>query len=119
MHKETPYTYSAKFSRRIIFAVFAYWPQTAKIKLAKCFVVYACIQKRASLVREVYFHEMVSMPKPRKLCASKIWRYKLTVDWYVGHRSWELYTTESKGRNKIVDSSYGDAKSSNPRSSLQ
>ena len=36
--------YSAKFSRHIIFAVFADWPQTAKLKLAKCFVVYACIR---------------------------------------------------------------------------
>ena len=33
-----------KFSRSIIFAVFADWLQTAKIKLAKCFVVYACIR---------------------------------------------------------------------------
>ena len=41
-HTHMPY--SAKFSRRIIFVVFADWPQTAKIKLANCFVVYACIQ---------------------------------------------------------------------------
>ena len=34
--------YSAKFSRCIIFAFFADWPQTAKIKLAKCFTLYVC-----------------------------------------------------------------------------
>ena len=37
--------YSTKFSRHIIFAVFADWPQTVKIKLMECFVIYACIRR--------------------------------------------------------------------------
>ena len=67
----TEIPYSTKFSRRIIFAVFANWPQTVNIKLTKCFAVYACIRS----IREIYFREMLRMTKSRKLCASKIWRY--------------------------------------------
>ena len=37
-------SYSAKFSRRIIFAVFADWSPTVKIKQAKCFFLYVCIR---------------------------------------------------------------------------
>ena len=80
------YLYSTKSSRHIIFAVFADWPQTAKIKLAKCFVVYACIYE-ASLVREMF-----SMTKPQKLCGSKIWRY--TVVRHTGC-GWNTVTAHS------------------------
>ena len=46
--------YSAKFSRFIIFMVLIRdWPQIAQIKLAKCFVVYACIQIKASLICKI------------------------------------------------------------------
>ena len=54
--------YSAKFSRRIIFAD---WPQTAKIKLAKCFVVYAWIRSilgpRNLFLRNVQYDKIANI----------------------------------------------------------
>ena len=46
--------YSAKFSRRIIFAVFADWSRTAKIKLANFFNTSSA--QRRSLDSELYRH---------------------------------------------------------------
>ena len=52
--------YSAKFSRHIISAVFTDWPQTPKIKLAECFVLYVCIYTKHPLVHRIYFRKMFS-----------------------------------------------------------
>ena len=48
--------YSTKFSRRIIFVVFADWSWTAKIKLANLLVASA---QRLSLDNELYRHSNV------------------------------------------------------------
>ena len=49
--------YSAKFSRRIIFAVFADSSRTAKIKLLETFRLMVRRGKREFLIREIYFRE--------------------------------------------------------------
>ena len=66
--------YSAKFSRRIIFAFFADWSGTTKIRRREKGVSKS-VANRISLIREIRFCEMLQITRSAKWCASKIWRY--------------------------------------------
>ena len=71
-------SYNTKFSSRIIFAFFADWHQTSKIKLRKIleYRIDAMLTFLArSLIRENCFHKNFENPNLQKLCASKIWLY--------------------------------------------
>ena len=68
-------SYSAKFSRRIIFAVFADWPQIAKIKFHRIRVY----TKHPWSTKFTF----VSMTKPQKLCVSEIWRYTIYITYII------------------------------------
>ena len=67
--------YSAKFSRRIILAFFADWHRTAKIKFREILECRIKLMLAESLIHENCFCEIFENDNPRKLSASKIWRY--------------------------------------------
>ena len=79
--------YSAKFSRRIIFAFFADWSGTAKFMLREFFFL-SVKHNRISSKRENCFRESFQLRDPRKLCASKIWRYTVLI---VFLQKWCMY----------------------------
>ena len=75
-------TYSGKFSRRIIFAVFADWIQPRKFKVREILeylIGAALLYIAESVVRENSFREIFENTNPRKLCASIIWRYNYGI----------------------------------------
>ena len=65
--------YSAKFSRHIMFAVFAVGIEPRKLSSTK--FKNTVLMLTESLIRENCFREISENANPRKFCDSKIWRY--------------------------------------------
>ena len=67
--------YSAKFSRRIMFACFAVGIEPRKLSSAKFKNTVLMLTESLNPVN--YFRKISENANPRKLCASKIWRNNL------------------------------------------
>ena len=71
--------YSAKFSRRIIFAFFADWSGTAKIRRREMRLTVKGVANKFPSSAKIVSTKHFKLRDPRKLCASKICRYMVAT----------------------------------------